>query len=288
MKTTSSRALALVVLTLSIHAISAQAAVIGYWRFESSPGLLADSGGNALDLSQGGNSTVTNPALAGTGATSAFLNPIPQTEAVNGSVANFGGSATDSYLARADSAEFAVTSFTLEAMFNRTNSVLASNRYIASQFLGTGNQRSWGFGTLATTQQLFVLLSSDGIASSQFNSTLTITVGLDYYTAFAFDLASGNATFYLQDLTNSGALQSETIATGLTGLKDSTGAFNIGTLGGSSTGKWVGSIDEVRLSNTALSSSELLAVPEPGPVALVVIGGMWVMIFRRSRRQPLL
>jgi hypothetical protein len=294
MKTTSAKALALIVITLSLHAISAPAAVIGYWRFESTPGFLVDSGVYGLDLTQGGNGTVTNPALAGTGPTSKFFNPIPQTEAANGNVATF-GAASDSYLSRSDSAEFAVTSFTFEAMFNRGNTF--NQRYIGSQSISTGNQRSWGLsvwasnaGVVADRNKLFLNLSQDGATAVNITSNFTISTGVDYYTAFSFNATDGNATFYLQDLTNSGTLQSEVVATGLTGVKDSTGAFNIGALAGAANSIWIGSIDEARLSNTVLAASELLAtaaVPEPGPVALLVLGGMWVMIFRRSRRQPL-
>jgi hypothetical protein len=214
---------------------------------------------------------VANPALAGTGATSKFLNPIPQTRQANGNVADFGSSSTDSYLSRADSGdEFAVASFTLEAIFNRSNSVLASVRYIAAQFNGAGNQRSWAFGMWANTgdnpSQLFAILSQAGTTGVTVFSGFPITPGVDYYAAITFNSDTGAVTFYLQDLTNGGLLQSRTVASGLPGLKNSTADFQIGTLGGSSLAKWVGSIDEVRLSNAVLSQSELLAVL-PGPAS---------------------
>jgi hypothetical protein len=118
-----------------------------------------------------------------------------------------------------------------------------------------------------------------------------ISFNRDYYVAVSFDIATDDAIFYWQDLTDGGTLQTQTVNLvtvfnkDATALGDPTLDFTIGYSAGSDK-RWDagGFIDSVRLSNTALSESELLiSVPEPSTVALMLGGlaGLFVMVRRR-------
>jgi hypothetical protein len=103
-------------------------------------------------------------------------------------------------------------------------------------------------------------------------------VGRDYYVASVFNLAAQQVTFYLQDLTNAGPLQTSTAAHPLTTLNTTSGLV----IGGFTVDAFEfgldGLIDEVRLSNTVLAPSDLLvsAVPVPAAVWLLcsALGGL--------------
>lgn len=261
------------------------AAVIGYWRFENG-GFLTDSGTNGLTLSTTANAP-TQAAIPGSGATSDFFNPIPQTGASNGSTATMVANSSNAFT-RADSAAFNVSTggaFTIEAMANA--SALGSTRTIASQW--ANGQRSWNFSVMASGA-LQLQISSDGNSGTitSFVSGFTVVTGVDYYLAASFDISdtTTGVKFYFQDLTNGGALQTLSYAQSVTGIHNSTSAFSIGATNAGTSGFWGGNLDEVRFSNTALAQADLLAVPEPGAVALLGVTGLGWMIFRRRKSLP--
>lgn len=259
---------------------TASASVIGYWRFEDGA-FLSDSGGNGLTLSPSA-SAPTQAAIPESGRTSDFYNPIPQTGASNGSTASFVPT-NGNFFSREDSTVFNVSSgFTIEAMVN-TTTVATGNRMIASQW---NNNRSWGFLLSGGTLQL--QLSPEGTSTVIVSSGVTLSANVDYYLAASFDLSDqeNGVKFYYQDLTNGGSLQTVSVGHSLSTLRNSSAAFGIGAINISTGGSafWSGNIDEVRLSNTVLSQSDLLAVPEPATMALAGLGAAFCLAFLRKRK----
>jgi hypothetical protein len=261
---------------------TASAATIGYWRFEgdftNQAGTLAGSGGD-LTVSGG----ISTTALAGTGRTSDFFNPIPQTGAANGSTA--AGFSTSRRLETEDSTAFDLSAddeFTIEAMINASST--SGVQVIAGQWLAIDGQRSWLF--VLDDTQLRLRVSSNGISSELYLSTAaglgSISVNTDYYVAASF--STTGVTLYLQDLTNGGDLKSQDFEVTLTGIVNPTSPFTIGAYSSNNSSPFSGYIDEVRLSNVALSQSELLAVPEPGTWLTLTAGLSFLCLGRRRLR----
>jgi hypothetical protein len=160
------------------------------------------------------------------------------------------------------------------------------NYYVVSQYTTTGDQRSFSFG-IDPDERLKILLSSDGTTFASYTSTLpALALDTDYYIGVSFDAANTTSglTFYLQDSTNSGSLQSLSTVHSTTGVFDSTADVLIGSFNGSvSTNRWKGYVDEARISDTVLSQSQLLiSVPEPSSYVLLM-GGMAALLLLRRR-----
>ena len=69
----------------------------------------------------------------------------------------------------------------------------------------------------------------------------------------------------------------------VSGLKDTVADLNIGTFNNSTTtSRWRGVLDEVRLSNAVLDPTQLLIVPEPSALGLAALG--LLMLRRRGER----
>ncbi|MBI1370046.1 MAG: hypothetical protein GC162_15505 [Planctomycetes bacterium] len=263
-------------------------ATVGYWRFEGAATVTAganndfldDYSGNGLALSTAGTPTVTQYNLPGSGTGSKYPNPVPSGSQSNTKAATFpnGG-----YLAVADAPILTVHDFTAEAFITKTANT-SGTQYIASQWLVSGNQRSWSFGVAGTSDisgnpgsanDLFIGLSDAGSDAGVVVSGIDIALNKDYYVAVSFDesnFASG-VTFYIQNLTDGGPLQVVTKSHTIASLFDSNTFLRIGTFNGSSS-PWNGAIDEVRLSNTVLTASQLLIVPTPTalPAGLGLLG----------------
>lgn len=265
--------------------MSAQAATIGYWRFENSSALGTDSSGNGLTLTNNSATSVSTP----------FPNPIPQTGASNLLAADLERDNAQ-YLSVADSSLFAFQDFTIESYIRLESTSSANPQIIASQLnSNTGVNAAWQFGISASSgssfgsTELFFQASSNGSTLTGFDSDWTISTGVKYYLAASVDFTASDTkvTFYLQDLTNGGALQSKTVtSTALTSLFNSTTNFAIGASynSGNAARFFDGAIDEVRLSNTALTQSALLtSVPEPSTYALLASLGVFAVVFLRRR-----
>ncbi len=269
------RSLRVAIAALAFSAV-AQAATIGYWRFEDSPGFLSDSSANANTLTN--NSSVSQVA-------SPFDNPVPQNGFANLDAASFSGS---NYFSTAYQSSFNVGSaFTIEAYIRADD--VSGTRVIAGQYDSEGatsGQRSWFFGVNSGQLRLSLSSGSENIATnSAFASALT--TGTHYYVAAAYD--EGAVTFYLQDLSGN-SLLSNTQTNSLTSVNNVTSDFTIGAVinasstGGTTQAFFGGTIDEVRFSNTTLSQSELLVIPEPSSIMLVVTAALaGLIVFRRRR-----
>jgi len=252
---------------------TASASTVGHWRFETSPGLLADSGGNGLTLSPQG----TAPAaylVPASGPASAFPSVIPQTGAANATAADLGTPGTGNF-ARADGPSFALTNFTIEAFVHR-GLAPAGTQYLVSQYDFTiGSQRSWGLGVAGTSPpsglspgELFLNLSGNGVNGVVVGSGLIVGTGADFFVAASVEASnlSAGVTFHLKDLTTGGPLASSTRSNPVGTVFNSTGDFLIGGYNGGGN-RWSGIIDEVRLSNAVLAPYQFL-VTLSGPVPL--------------------
>ena len=237
---------------------------IAYYRFSSSE-LLNDSSGLGNHLTQ--NNTITQTAIPGAGDGSNFPTTLTGTGESNDQLITFNTSANLAGFYAADSNSLGSIAsrgqFTVECFLNiEMQSGAASpedSRYIASQYATTGNQRSWSW-QINTSEGFTMFLSGDGASASTVSSTsVTISDNKDYYVAVSYDAATTTAVFYWQNLTDGGTLQSETVVSGPTSLFDTTAELTVGYRL-NSTKRWgdSGYMDEVRISNTVLSSTQLL------------------------------
>lgn len=254
-----------------------EAQTIGYWRFESG-GFTDDSSTNSLDLT---NTGVDAYPLPGTGAGSDFPSTIPRTGAGNGQGAQLDRGQGDRFsVADATVLSDIATNkaFTAEAFVNlteRDNTV----QYLISQ-IGS-SQNSFGFipsggsGTSSDGTGVTLLLSSDGSSfAGVYNSGIVLDLNKDYYIAVAVDLNQADpddrVVFYTQNLTDGGSLQvfNETGVTA-TSIHDSTADLAIGNVAAGN--RTVNAIlDEVRLSSTQLSQSELLISARPAGTLIYI------------------
>ena len=278
-----------VLLSLMMPVVHVSAATVGYWRFEDSPGFLADSSGNSNTLSTVG--TPVQEAIPGSGNGSTFSNPIPLTGATNTDMASNNSSSNFTI-----SGSFnLLDDFTIEAYVNKDNQTTGT-QYFVSQWRATAGGRAYAFGVGGSSSagggaispnEMFLLLSDNGNDTIIVSSGLTLNVDTDYFVAVSFD-ESDQATgvnFYAQDLTNDGPLMTAKLGHSIDSLSDGSASnFRIGAFGsgtGDSISQLQGVIDEVRLSDTALSQNELLIVPEPASLILLLAGAG--LTFRRSR-----
>lgn len=253
------------------------AAVVGYWRFESGA-FLADSSGNGFNLTNGsGGSAAAQVSLPASGGGSAFPTTIPGTGASNGSAASFDGG---DILSTPDNPAFTSTTFTVEAFV--TTGSLGATQAIAGQLSGASGNANRSF---------LLAINGSGALQMNYNSSSTAASGLpaleagkDYYVAVTVDMAdltTSGITFYVKNLTDNTAMVSNGVTHTGTTLVDSAAAFAIGSTASPSS-PWTGLIDEVRLSNTKLSGTELLMpIPEPSAAALAGLAGFLALGRRR-------
>jgi len=267
---------------------TANAATIGHWRFESGS-FTDDSSANSLDLTNTGVDTYT---LSGTGAGSDFPSPIPQTGTSNGQAAQLDRVQSDKFSV-ADAAVLSAIAtnkaFTAEGFVHLTERD-DTVQYLISQ-IGS-SQNSFGFQPsgpgAAANNNMHLLLSSDGINfDGVYNSGIFLELNKDYYIAVAVDLNQADSddrvVFYAQNLTDGSPLQVANM-TGVTAtsIHDSTADLAIGNVAAGNRG-FDGYLDEVRLSSTQLSQSELLiSIPEPASLAMGLFG-MTLIAARRRR-----
>jgi hypothetical protein len=256
---------------------AASAATIHYWQFETAPGFLADSvGGATLTAGIG----VTQKAIPDGSRGAAF--PI-------GSAAMDAPGTISGWL-KGTLPSGLTSSFTVEALVRPDaraglygDLIAGTTADISSPSL-TGwvfQVRLDGFGGSAPGE-LGISLAQGG-AFDFVRSTFVLTPGIDYYVAAAVNVPAGTVTFYRQNLTAGGPLESHVAGHARTALNNNT-ALHIGAVTSAVFDfGFDGLIDEVRLSNTPLGPGELLLVPEPSPSLLLGIGLLGLAGSRRRR-----
>ena len=235
------KSLAILASSFALAAI-APATTVAHWQFND----LTDSSGNGHTL------TDTNTGATISAGSANFINP--------------GG--TSGVLSAPNNAAWNDTSFTVEAIFTFTTSTQIST--LAAHLDGTLG-RQWLLGTTDTNVPMLLLNNgSDSIVSSGFGALLT---GHTYYFGAAVDLTAVNpadrVTFYLRDIGDNGAFQQANLSTAVTSLASSTATLSIGSTG-HGTSRFVGGIDELRISGTKLGPNDLLIAPIPEPSAAML------------------
>lgn len=223
-------------LLVALPALSS-ASVLGDWRFEDSPGFLADSGASARTL------TVPQAGFSQSASAGAFLG--------KAAVLSGGGYATTP-----DDAVWTDTSMSVEVLFNAGNAASTSTQVLVGHWNATGSQRSWMLGL--NTGKVRLLQSGDGIDSS-ISDVLGVVSNKDYYLALRLDGTSG--TIYLKNLTDSTAMVSVSV-TGLSSLKNSSEPLAIGST--SQPGSpFTGLIGRVIIHDEVIADETMLYPPPP-------------------------
>jgi hypothetical protein len=272
---------------LNLFAVStASADTMVYYRMGDDTSLTTDSSGNGNTLT----STATQVEISDSGDGSAFSDPISLTGDSNDYTASFSGGQSMSV---ADPfGEDGLSDFTVEAYINLA-SYSTSTQYVVGQWSTTSWGRSWAIGVAdsdgtgdAEAGELYILLG-DGVSGAIIIPLgLTVDLDTDYYFALTFDSTTDtdDITFYYQDLTNDSSLVVTTISSTITSVNNTSADLTVGSYNGTNS-EWSGLIDEVRISDTILSTSELLiSVPEPSSFALLT--GLLALgcVVRRPRR----
>jgi len=250
------------ILTSSIAlAAIAPASTVAHWQFND----LTDSSGNGHTL------TDTNTGATISGGSANFVNP--------------GG--VTGLLSAPDNAVWDNVTFTVEATFTFNNPSPAGISTLASH-LSDSTGRQWLFGTNTTNVPVLLLRASGASSETAFASSFgALVAGNTYYFGAAVDLTAvdpaNRITFYFRDITNNGAFQTQNISTTITALNDSTAPLAIGSTAHQSS-RLVGSIDELRISDTKLGPNDLLIAPIPEPSsALLTVFTISLFGLRRRR-----
>ena len=299
------RIIALAVLAGSLPAF---ASTVAYWRFEEGP---ADAnvphpgtGGvwSADTADSSGNSNELSVWTEGGGCGFAYRTDVaaatvPQTGAANNfSVQNTGGWPAMWTETGTALQSWTPAAWTIEAAFQTQDinwrSMVGRDSFGGRTDGGDGNVSALYLQITPGSAIAIKYLDVDGVFHEAYSANGTIKVNNWYATAAVCD--GSTLSLYLKDITGGGDYDLVAQATGMAGDTRfspghgdggdwDAGNFTVGRglYGGGHGDRWVGFIDEVRLSDVALAPSEFLFVPEP-TVALLALPSLLVF-FRRRR-----
>jgi len=243
------------------------AATLGYWNFEEGTvGGAATIAGSVLDSSA--NSNIGNPSGEPTYSADVASNPVPQTGQINSLSMSFDG-VDDTVLIPTSSALNSSGAFTVEFWFNSTDT-RSGQRLLVDKSHGFGDNTGWAFQTQSGTGIIdFALGTSGGFLAVTTNADLFD--GAWYHIAGTYD---GNTAELFVDGISQGTT---TIGTFISNTRDIriASARNNGRF-------YSGEIDEIRISDTVLTTDQFLNVPEPSGVVLF---GLCAVLFSFRRRR---
>jgi hypothetical protein len=247
---------------LILQAGTSSAATIHYWQFENSPGFLVDSEGSATLSAVG---SAVQVALPESGRGSSFGDVVAGDAWALEVQGNGRLTLTMDDLTRD---ELTMNDFTVEVLAHADTLIGSFGNTLAG---AADAQQHTGVAWILQVRntQLALVLCNGGSCEIEY-SGISVPTGKDYYLAAAVDLDGGQTTFFAQNLTDAGSLQSTTRSFDITTLNSPT-KFVIGAAG-DGTLYFDGLIDEVRISNTALSAEQLLIIPEPSTALVLGLG----------------
>ena len=245
--------------------ISSSAAPLGYWRFENAGNLGQDASGNGLDLTAINNPVTTNLVGATGAGQNFFTNGIPQTGQSNTLAVRLNGNNCFSGSGYPAFTNMSAGQLTVEAFINAASVPAATTVPIASQYEQGGSPQRFQWILALRTDANNVIrprVTINGASStvSAICTNLSVSLNTDYYLAMVYN-TNGTATIYLQYATAS--LQTEVLTnlpTGILQYSNTNAPFRIGAFrsAATTTNYFSGLIDEVRVSTSALSVSNLL------------------------------
>jgi hypothetical protein len=258
--------------TVAASAARAPARTIGHWRFETIPGIQADSSGNGYYLT----SSLTasqQPLLATNGPSSAFPRTIDDSGRPNARCFSHRG-------AMPYDPAFTATVFTVEAFVSVMDDA-TTWRPIASRWRGLANsERSWIFGMPTNEQRLAFLYFSNGSFTVRApTADFDLQTNTDYYVSVAVDAGKfgpnrQGVLFRIKNLTANTPLVSGHADLPVEGLQPAVGiAFEVrqfGEYGNQVYGVHAGRLDELRFSAGFLNDRELM-IRANGPGTLILI-----------------
>lgn len=161
-------------------------------------------------------------------------------------------------------------------------------------WVGSGGDAEDGFSLILSDGKPILRLGRDGSAANQPDKDMATVAAVDpiptgqwVHVAGTWDGSSGDLKLFV-DFNEVATVANQSFPTTLTGtLNDASndGPATIGAIdrGDDNFGQFFdGSIDEVRISDVALTPSEFLVIPEPAAAGLVVVGAVG-MLGRRRR-----
>ena len=240
---------------------------IGYWRFEEgTAGGTAFGAGSILDNSAFGNhgTPVGDPAYT----SSVAVATIPRTGAGNLLSLDFDGNG-DAVLIPTDAALDSADPFTVEFWVNSSDAT-SGQKLLVDKSHGFGDTLGWFFQTDGIGRVAFGLGSAGSFRGV--GTTDNIFDGQWHHVAGTYD---GNTIELFVD----GVSQdTETVGVFTNNDRD----IRIGSA--RNNGRFfTGQIDELRISNRVLSSSEFLSVPEPTSLGMLALFG-GLLGLKRHRR----
>lgn len=257
-----------------------------------------DSGAFLSDTSGNGNN-LTN---AGAATQSATVFPDTTINSSNTDMANLAnGAAGMAYLQAGTTMFNAANPFTVEGMISFAALGASGRQVIASEYGGSSNRGMEVYlsntgvlimelGRTASTSRFYVSNATTSGSVTVTGSIDTMSVDTEYYFAAVFEGmsgATGSVTFFLQDITNGGSLDSVNITrTDQDQSRNTTQNFTIGARPDGAGTFPAYQLDEVRISSAALSAGQLATpIPEPGAYALAgAVVALGVVMLRRRRR----
>ena len=246
------------------------ASVIALWDFgEKAVGQTAAIGDTLVDSVGGHNATVTRAGLT-------YVAGDPAGVGFNHEALSFSG--TTGYGLIPATTDLAFDgSFTIEAMVKTSTAIDGAG--IAGS--GNGVLSSWYLRQRAAgTVQGFARGTSQP-PSASVTSVTTISDGAWHDVAFVYDRTGQTATLYVDGTVS--AQVSDVAIPGTIG--DPSQDFFLGTMNPTSEASFTGAIDFIRISNTALTPSQFLGVPEPGALTLLGCGLIALVAYAWRRRR---